>query len=50
MDELDYGGEFDMVIAPVTRGSRGKEHQRGAQALAAGGDNVFGNLTNEHDV
>src|SRR3989442_2206056 len=50
MNELYDGGELDMVLAAIAGRSRRQEHERRAQPLAASGDDVFRDLTDEDHV
>ena len=42
--------EFLVMAAAVAERARGKQHQRRAQALAAGADDVLGDLADQHHV
>ncbi len=50
MDHLDDGGQRVLVGPAVAGGACREEQQRGPQALAAAGDDVFGDLSDQHDV
>ncbi len=47
MDEFDAGGEADLARAAIAAQLGGGEGENGAQALAAGGDDVAGKLRDE---
>ncbi len=50
MDELDHGGGFGVPqVAAAARPGSHDDDQR-PQALAAGPDDVFGDLVHQHDV
>ena len=50
MNHLDDGGKRVVVAPPITAGIGRQDKQRGAQALAAAPDDVFGDLPDQHDV
>ena len=50
MDELDDRRELVVLRPGAARGVAGQHHQHRAQAFAAGGDDVIGNLVDQHDV
>ena len=50
MNELDDGGRFDVLVAPVAAGACRQQHQKGAQPLAAGIDDVVGDLVDQGDL
>ncbi len=50
MDEFDDGGQSGVVLPGVTGSARGHCGQHRTQTLAAGGDDVFGNLVDQQNV
>ena len=50
VNELDDGRRLDVLFAAVSAGARGQQHQKGAQALAAGINDVGGYLIDEGDL
>ena len=50
MDELDDGCQLVMVSGRTTTGAAGQHHQHGPQSLAASGNNVVGDLVDQHHV
>jgi hypothetical protein len=50
VDELDDCGEDVVRVAGIAERARRQDRQKRTQALAAGGDDVFGNLVDQDDV
>ena len=50
MDELDDGGERNMLVAGIAQGARRKGDQQRPQAFTAAVDDVRPELVNEGDV
>ncbi len=50
VDELDDGGQVDMLLALVVAGPGRQQHQKRAQALAAAVDNVLAQLIDQHHL
>ena len=49
MDEFDRGGERDVARAAIAAEPRGGEGEHRAQPLAAGGDDMAGELRDQRD-
>ncbi len=49
MNELDEGGRLDVGLALLAAGAPCQHHEQGAQALAAAGNDVLGNLVYQRD-
>ncbi len=47
VNELDDGCRLDVLFAPVSAGARRQQHQKRAQALASGIDDVGGHLVDQ---
>ena len=47
VNELDAGGETDMALSAVAAEPRGRQRQHRPQPLAAGGDDVTGQLRDQ---
>lgn len=50
VQELDNGGQWNMIFAFVATGVGGQKNQQGAQAFAAGLDDVLANLADQCDI
>ena len=50
MDEFDHRGELVRIRAAMSERARRKQQQHRPQALAAGADDVFGDLVDQHHV
>ncbi len=50
MDELDDRRQLVRVLAALAQGLGRQHHQHRPQALAAGGDDVFGDLVDQRHV
>ncbi len=50
MDELDDRRQLVVIRAGLADRMAGQHHQHRAQALAAGGNDVIGDLVDQHDV
>ena len=47
MDEFDYGGQRDVLLAPVAASVGAEQYQQRAQSLAAAGDNIVTDLLDQ---
>ena len=50
VDELDHRGELVRMRAAVSQRAGRQQQQHRAQALAAGADDVFGDLVDQHHI
>ncbi|MNP46962.1 hypothetical protein D3C76_1409960 [compost metagenome] len=50
VQEFDDRGEQAQVVVGVAKSLAGEQHQQGAQALAAGGDDIVADLFHQGDA